>query len=503
MTRGLLGLPKEILLALIDHTPNADLDSFTSTCKIIRKVAARALHQHGQRKRRYRYITYGDPDVTGDNTTWVHPTLMLRDLLKDDLMCYPTELHINDHAVDAVARDDGRNIYDDGVQDEEWEPRRSEVDTALESLSKAFEPLVRACPYLQNDEVDLKQAILNEGDIGATLGFLLTLLQNLKTLHITDYDMRNFSGKYLGAMDFVVDKVVIDTFSSSPSSTHVKPLGQLREIIFTCGDKSDRINYSLDLHASFFYLPSIRTVRLLDIRTGYTDFFPWDYPGINSEIETLSIFQSVIDNVSLQNYLKLTKHLRSFQYTPRCQRTAFSTTQLLPYIVGDLLKYACASLRYLYLTDIIWGSKYEDSGDGPFCSLKGFQALRSIRIGVTPTSWKMEQIVEDLESESPSVSLTQMLPASAERVVFGDCMHRVKALTTLQELSRKEKTQLPHLKFVSFEFEHVGLGDGQSLQWVQSTIQAFNKYGEAITADVNKWVIPEGSWESLDFDLWA
>lgn len=77
----LLSLPNESLLNIIIKTSNVDLDSFASTCTTIYNLATNALQGHQKRKRQYSSITYGDPEATGDNTTWVHPTLMLRDLL--------------------------------------------------------------------------------------------------------------------------------------------------------------------------------------------------------------------------------------------------------------------------------------------------------------------------------------------------------------------------------------------------------------------------------------
>ena len=463
MFHRLLDLPNEILLNVIALVPNADLDNFTSTCKIIRNAAAKALHQHGQRKRRYRSITYGDPDVTGDDTTWVHPTLMLRDLLRHDLMCYPVELHIENRAAEHLA----------------WD----EVDGLLESFSKDLEPLVRICPYLHDDAVDLTQDILKEGDIGATLGFLLTLLQNLKIFHIADQPTAVSAGwdcYTLRSIKIIVDNLLTGSRASSLSSAYVQPLGQLREIILTCSDRNRYGCYSdLATHAPFFYLPSMRTVRLFRTQT------TWDtgnLPTFHSEIETLSISKSTIERESLENYLRLTKHLRSFQYTFNSS-FAISSRQGIRFLVEDLLKYASASLRYLHIADHIWMSDYDDYGGYPFGSLKNFQVLRSIRISVD----RSIPAVDHLRTEWPSVSLTQMLPSSAERVVFGNCLHRVHALAALQELSKKDKTQLMDLKFVSFEFDFFRSEDGESLEWAQGTLRAFDGFGRAITTDVNQW----------------
>ena len=87
----LLGLPNELLLQIIHSVANADLDSFTSTCKTLRSLADDALRGHRARKAMYAHITYGDPEENDPRTTWVHPTLILRDLLRDDL--FPTRGH--------------------------------------------------------------------------------------------------------------------------------------------------------------------------------------------------------------------------------------------------------------------------------------------------------------------------------------------------------------------------------------------------------------------------
>ncbi|KAL8794055.1 MAG: hypothetical protein Q9195_003355 [Heterodermia aff. obscurata] len=484
MVHRLLGLPNEVLLTIIDHIPNADLDSFTSTCKLVRNVAAHALYQHEQRKRRYRHITYGDPDVTGDNATWVHPTLMLCGLLQHDLMCYPIELHINDRAVEAVTWDDGRDIYDgyaEYLHDKGCEPRYSDVDKALERFNKDVEKLVRACPYLQDDTVDLAQAILNEGEIGATLGFLLTLLQNLKILHVTDYDLEN-SRKTLWSMKTIMDNLLNVSRASSRSSTYFQPLGQLREIIFSCTDNSeDAETYSLAKYAPFFYLPSMRTIQLFDIRA---ESDTWDYPESHSNIENLSIYRSGGDKQSVRNYLKHTSHLRSFEYTCNSRLGILPLGDRFQYMIDKLLKYACASLHHLHIADVFFDINFY--GDPYFLTqLKDFQVLKSIDIRVERL-WGTKKELRDPQSNSPNVSLMEILPSSVEQAVFGDCLHRVKALASLQELSKKDKAQLPHLKSVRFDFEPLP-SSSKSLEWVQGTLQAFDGRGKAITTDVNQW----------------
>lgn len=264
-------------------------------------------------------------------------------------------------------------------------------------------------------------------------------------------------------MKTIVDNLLTGSRASSLSSTYVQPLGQLREFILTCSDRNKYDCHSnLARHAPFFYLPSMRTVRLFGTQTAWDT---WDYPGLYSEIETLSISHSVLVTGSIENYLKLTKHLRSFRYTFNSS-LASSSRDRIPFIVEHLLKYASASLRYLHISGFIWDSDYDDYGGYPFGSLKDFQVLRSISISVAPF-WSMGKQLRNLQIESPRVSLTEILPSSAEQVVFANCLHTVEALATLQELSKKDQTQLLHLESVSFKFEPFRLRNGESLEWVQ------------------------------------
>ena len=187
MSLPLLEFPNEVVLGIISFTANADLDNFTSTCTAVRNLAAGALSKHQKRKRVYSAVTYGDRDINDEKTTWIHPTLMLRDLLAHDLLFYPTEISINNHLEDDFEWDDGRDYDDKGnlKRHGEHEVRYSDVDRALESFPRNIGPLVRMCPYM-NGHNHLISGVLEEGCIGATLGFLITLLPNLTTLNVVD-----------------------------------------------------------------------------------------------------------------------------------------------------------------------------------------------------------------------------------------------------------------------------------------------------------------------------
>lgn len=111
---------------------------------------------------------------------------MLRDLHANDLFCYPTTIHIGDRRHGMGGWDDGRDYSWRDYYTVGRKVRESDVDRALLSFPQDLELLLTACPHLGGKNA-FKQYILKEGDIGATLGFLLTLLPNLTSIYITDY----------------------------------------------------------------------------------------------------------------------------------------------------------------------------------------------------------------------------------------------------------------------------------------------------------------------------
>lgn len=156
---------------------------------------------------------------------------------------------------------------------------------------------------------DLVHEILQEREIGATLGFLLTLLPNMQTIYITDYN-EHLHGA--GNLRFIIDKVATASHASTTPSSSARPCSRLYEMTFPRSDEGGNgDNWDLGMHAPIFYLPSMRTIRASHL-TGIRD--EWSYPGLRSNIETFEMCSSKINIKSFDHYLKDITHLREFRY---------------------------------------------------------------------------------------------------------------------------------------------------------------------------------------------
>lgn len=461
MPLSLLGFPKEVVLRIISLTANADLDSFTLTCTAVRNLATGALCKHQERKIVYSALTYGDREAHDERTTWIHPTLMLRDLLAHDLLCYPTELSIYDHQSDYIYWDDGRD-YDrrNGTlkRHDEHQGRYSDVDRALESFPTNIGPLVERSPYLNGHDRFIS-GVLEEGCIGATLGFLITLLPNLTTLHVIDYNekVRTAEADSLGIVFVNVLQICY-----SPTIGPIKatpPLSKLSHLTLTRSDKGRAgDSFGLSMYAPIFYLPSMRSIYAQYIRP----WDIWDFPGFSSNIENLIFHDSEVRAEAFITYLKDTKNLRQF----RCQfgvenmfedYRGFIPSTIMP----KLLRCAGHSLRGLELGGDIYSAKLARGGAHYIGSLKGFQVLRTIRIQSTMFIEPLEPLEilqgnrwlfdDTLVTQGRPRKLIDMIPSSAVRIRFGIETKNDVAVAMLHGLPEGKAELLPNLESVEFE----------------------------------------------------
>lgn len=457
MSIRLLNLPNEVLFQIISVTANADLDNFTLSCKTVRNLGAQTLREHRARKKLYEHIIYGDPDKNRKSTTWKHPTLMLRDLIDTDLLYYPLRLSIADHDHYGVGWgdgnwDDGRVYEDSGVdQDDHY----SEVDRVLESFPKDLGPMVRACPYLGDDQ-DILTGILEEGYIGATLGFLLTLLPNLMILNVRDYSTISDGAENL---NLIIENILKVGYSSMFTMVDPRPLTKLERVTFTRSDEGVAGDpWDLSMYAPLYYLPSMRFWWAQYI---CPERETWHFPGLCSSIERLSLNESEVDVISLNTYLKDTKHLRHF----RCDVGGSGMHHIAcSYrdIVQRLLRYTTHSLRSLELGNDGCRPDLARAGGHFLGSLKAFQALQRIKVQASMFIKPFEKLDPGTITVKPGNprKLVDMLPASAIRIVFASeslpedeyGVDEDVAIAILKDLPEK-RALLPKLENVEFHYK--------------------------------------------------
>ncbi|KAL8931151.1 MAG: hypothetical protein Q9208_000255 [Pyrenodesmia sp. 3 TL-2023] len=460
MACSMLDLPNEVLLYIIGQTSNTDLDNLTSTCKLVCNLAHDVLRDHRARKKAYNSITYCDPESNEEKTTWTHPTLMLRDLHRGDLLYYPTKLAINDPDYDSVW---GRYSPDSDVSTEEY--CYPDVRYVLKNFPTDIGPLVKACPHVDGNE-ELTHEILDKGNIGATLGLLLYNLPRLTDLRITDYNLMSDGIVHLKqVLDSMVGATHTEMSGNQRKSTN--SVCKLKNITFTRSDKGLTGNiWDLSMHAPFFYIPSVRSVRV-EYLTAYQE--AWDYPQLHSNIEKLDFYCPDTDIKSFDTYLEAVKNLAEFRYQQNQSAEHFcGKTVSLADLVGRLAVHAGHSLRHLELSDDIHNHVYEGSGGLFIGSLKSFQVLQSIRVEgpmlIKPVeSEKFLLLNPDRGRRGNPQRLIDVLPVSLTDITLssnastGHGVNSSVALLMLQDLPARKAELLPNLKIINLEFSLAGL----------------------------------------------
>ena len=187
-------------------------------------------------------------------TTWSHPALMLRDLIADDLLCYPATLcicHINrDHTTMG-----NLVLYDDNDKDDRAR--------ALKSFPQTIGSLVKASPYLDSMGT-IASDILNQGKVDATLGFLLTLLPNLITLKLED---TRYWDEYRSGSTKDIIKNVLKVRYSPTAISHIvsPPLSKLKCLVLKRGE-------ALETYAPLIHLPSISNISVAHVDCMYNHY---------------------------------------------------------------------------------------------------------------------------------------------------------------------------------------------------------------------------------------
>ena len=460
MAISLLSFPNEILILIISQISNADLDNFTSACQRFQALGADTLREHRIRKQVFTHISCGNHIrldenwMVGKEKTWGHPTLMLRDLIRDDLLCYPTTFSFNDPGSYDAFCDDYDSDSDSVSDSENGTDRCSEVDRALKSFAKDVQPLIEMCPCFDGNE-DLSRGVLG-GDIGATLGLLLNVLPNLRRLKIADFRERSLGE---GSLKRILDNMLIT--SQNPQEGSTPPLSKLKSVIFkrhgTEVYKPD--NVSLSTFAPLFYFPSMRVFRADYLRANEDS---WTYPGVLSHINRLEFYMSTINDKDLKTCLKATQDLMHFEYVGDCDVLYGQSRPPIRELTQTVLEQVGYTLRYLDIQ--CWADHYNlCRAGGHFVGfLKAFRVLETVQVGgsmfVEPVE-TTDRIFADPVStrKGRTRRLIDILPPSVVRITFNSEIGfpgsgiEGDVATMLQSLPESKADLLPHLELVTFD----------------------------------------------------
>lgn len=408
----------------------------------------------------------------------MHPTLMLRDLLASDLLCYPTTIHIGDRTLESTGWDDDRYYDWRDFPVDRSKVHISGVDQALNSMSQDLEPLLTACPYLKEQDA-LKPCVLKEGDVGATLGFLLTLLPNLTSIYFYDYGSTSDGSENLNT---IARNIVAASRASERPGT--QSLSKLTHMTIT-GSERDETGTTRDLafYWPFFHLPSLRSLRGQYMNANDND---WSYARLCSYIEELDFDQSFIDHRSFDTYLKDLKNLRKFRYNRVDSIDWGGGDCPLRHLVQSLVQYAGNSLQTLDVSVDVYTSKPAHVGSYFVGTLKALQALEYLIVG-GPMFMESANI-QPSHPALPNIHihrLIDLLPPSIVRVDFTSGVERRRGTAMLAGLPDSKKEHLPSLKAIQFPNRLCKTSESE-----RETKRAFCDAGIVLTTGDQKFIDP-------------
>ena len=485
MVLSILQLPNEILANIISRVLNGDLENFTLACKRLHALASRPLRAHRARQHSLKRISLGVPRWLSEGPAWRYPTSMLLDLLRGDLFYYPWALTIDSLAWESDGLYEGLHKLDSVPYYETDTGINFGVDRSLTTFAEDIKPLLKACPYFDEDE-DLSRAVL-EKDVGATLGLLLNILPNLRALYIT-----GFTEGDTGSLKRIFESML--TSSQNPAREPAPFFGKLESVIFVGRRQWNQGGDSLDLstYAPLLYFPSVRYLHIhrLDVSDD-----SWTYPGVLSHITRLEIVRSTISVEALKSFLKTTQNLQHFEYYDNTWHGPLRSR--IKEITQTVLEQVGHGLRYLEILCLHEG-ELGRAGAFSMGSLKAFRVLETIKISgstlVEPVETRDRIYSDPATARSGQTRrLTDILPSSVVRVTIvseigvtdryeigGD------VVMMLRGLPENKADLLPNLEVVVFAFnnDYCSIRHSTMITVQSEILRACKQVGIKILTDV-------------------
>lgn len=421
---GFKNLPNELVIQIIWLTLPEDLESFTSTCRLIYDLARKSLDEHRAFKRKYRaWITH----------SYSPPTCLyglLRAILKNPRIAWYVEtLTVHElfaqwdsEAEDAEARsddDDPAMYHRTGIMNAD--------DEAM------FSDAIEKCTYVSGDEYDDWWGGLDYGEDDPILGLLVTLLPNLKTLNL-QFDPND------ACRFFETIRRISAASSTSNSSIPLSRLSGVAVCLTRVLEHRPLIN--VGCLWSFFAIPSVRYVAGMGIR--HNEMIP--LPERSSNVISLNWLQPCdLTPEKIKNFFSIFKALQIFRLLPEGHPWSESDGDTRPMIEWDiqtirdsLIKYANHSLEafVLCIDDLNVGDQVFIGG------FRAFEVLKQISINAILLLGKPGPFQK---------TLAEVLPMSIEKITIQD--HRLirqEYRSLVFNLLSNKHSSVPNLKSLSF-----------------------------------------------------
>ncbi len=414
---GLLALPNEILLEIINEVCPGSLPSLALSCKLLLSLSQDSLAEHTERQKKYTTLIINKCPRHGKID---RPLELLRDVVDDwRIAFYAKKVFIGCKPCGVLDAHDELITDDDGddnqVSQEVERAKNIGVTKQLHSIIEGFASAMikrdqTRHPDIESDEIRRR----NLGEWHLILGLLLTKLRNIELLRLGGYI---WPAPGLQTVLWSLVETNLD-----PSYTGVSNFPKLRKFSL---DGTHVQSADVVIIKCFALLPSVECLFGRDVYSG----------GYGRSDELLGVCDSAFEENLMVRDVDLRRCALSFESfslflrgMTRLKKFAYSfsiwSPSTDPYRLVDLLlcskmslerlKLDCCHRRHLCLPD---GAGYG--------SLRDFEALESVCVNVgiwIVTERRRSQLnLEEGCSEPDFVSpLVEVLPSCIETIQLND-----------------------------------------------------------------------------------
>ena len=426
----LMGLPNEILTAIIEAIEPDDIESFSTCCKLIHSLARQRLEEHEHKKRVYSTV-----------------------LVSDSTLPFPKPFQGEEYntQLQGLLLDKWNGLYTKAIAVRFFELSTAET-SAVNDLD-GFEQQIESSMREVRNKIGLKTGgiearewgkHIREGNPSAILLCLLGFLPNLENLSIeysTSWRLRLSAGysKILSLMT----KAALEQSKNEPSFG-----GRLSK----CTVHGE---YGVSLEKGTLpFLMMLPRIRVLQGYRLYIEDCSWPYVDAVSPIADLDL-HGEIDADTLSSYLSGIGELKKFLYT----HSSDADIPFSPFkIVASLRQSAFRSLVHLDLTTDAQCEPAWADGQPAIGSLRSFEVLETIRLQFILlfldeqlshlTRW-LEYSYDGFTTEEQQ--LINFLPSSARTFRLEDINMRRLVLGIFEGFPEQREERLPKLDLISLD----------------------------------------------------
>ena len=450
---GLLALPNEILLEIINEICPGSLPSLALSCKLLLSLSSDCLTVHTERQKKYTTLIINKCSNHGERDS---PLDLLRDVVDDwRIAFYPKNVFIGCEPC-GILLTDGELISDEDGDDNQGstEAERAEDIGVTKQLNSIIESFASAMikrdqtryPGVEPDEI--RRSDLGEWNM--ILGLLLTKLRNIEFLTLEGY-----TGRGPGLLS-VLWSLIEENLD--PSYTGLSNFPKLRTFSVD-GPHFD--NADVGIMKGFALLPSVECLFGIGVRStayGEVDELLGACDSAlegNLKVREVDLRRTELSFESFSLFLRGMTHLKKFAFS-----FSIFEPSTDPYWLIDLLLCSKSSLeqlefdrcrsRHLCLPDHV--------GYG---SLRDFEVLKSVCVNVglwiVNERRRKEHNLNEGCSEPGFVSpLVEVLPSCIETIQlnrdgFGFPIHMRDVDRLLDGLTGSKGKRLHSLKTIVFD----------------------------------------------------